>query len=116
MSGDPTNQSGSRPSPGSSLSPTEIAQRQQQAMVQAAMRGSVQRFYVNNIYLALTASDINLVMFLNGAPIVNVSVAYSTAKQLASDLQKAINDVERGMEQQIKSLSDMQQAIQKVGS
>src|SRR6266436_1096080 len=99
MSGDPTSQPGDQPSSGISQSPTEIAQRQQQAMIQASFHGSVPRYYTNGITLMITPSDICLVLLNNGVPSVTVTLSHPTAKQLAGDLQRYINDLESTMGQ-----------------
>jgi hypothetical protein len=115
MSGDPASQPSGQASPGAPQSPAEIAQRQQQGMIQAAFHGSVPRYYTNGITLMVTPSDICLVMSNNGIPSIAVTLSYPTAKQLEGDLQRLMGDLERITGLKIKSLAEMQVDVNKIG-
>jgi hypothetical protein len=115
MSGDPASQPSGQASSGTPQSPAEIAQRQQLGMIQAAFHGSVQRYYTNGITLMVTPSDICLVLLNNGTPSITVTLSHPTAKQLQGDLQKLVGDLERVTGQRIKSLSEMQVDVNKIG-
>ena|ERR1700730_8346568 len=115
MSGDRAPPPAGQSPPGAPQSSAEIAQRQQQAMIQAAFHGSVPKYYANGITMMVTPSDICLVLLNNGVPSATLTLSYPTAKQFSGDLQKLINDVERVTGQQIKPSSEMQLDINRIG-
>jgi hypothetical protein len=90
---------------------TEITPQQQNAMVQAALRGAMPRFYANSIVVAQSPVDVALVMFANGGPVGTVNIAYPTAKQLIDDLQKALALIEAAIGEKIRPIRSIDEAL-----
>jgi hypothetical protein len=68
---------------------------------------NVPKIYANGFISARTNSDVFVVLQLNGQPISVLNLSYSSAKTLAQDLQKAIQDLENEMGRQILTIHEI---------
>jgi hypothetical protein len=90
------------------LSPQDVERRNQEQLVQAALRmGTVPKFYANSFGIAQTSTDVSLVVLMNGQPVGTVSLSYITAKSLVADLGAVIDKFEKATGQKIKTIGEV---------
>ncbi len=94
--------------------PAQMMQAQQQAAVAAAMRGAVPRLYTNGIHIAQTASDISLILMSNLAAVGVVNMSYISAKSLRNELDKAISQFEKAINQDVLTIEEIDKKLQKL--
>jgi hypothetical protein len=84
---------------------------QQQQLVQAWLHAPVPRFYANGLAIANTASDLAVILSLNGAPNAIVNLSLITAKSLATELTKAVSDLENATKQRVQTINEMAEIL-----
>jgi hypothetical protein len=85
----------------------------QQEFMMAALRAPLPRFYANGFMTAQTASDIALIMLLNGNPSAVLNLSYISAKSLALELEKAVTSFERTIDMQLPTIEETTKRIEK---
>jgi hypothetical protein len=101
-------------SPNPGPTPAQIQQLQQQQAVAAALRGAVPRLYANGVGVAQSASDVSIVLISNLSAVGVVSMSYITAKTLVTDLNRAILNFEKVLNQKVKSIEEITPELQKL--
>jgi hypothetical protein len=99
-----------RPSP-PARTPAQLHQAQQQAVVTAALRGAAPRLYANAVALVQTASDISVVLLSNFVAVGVVSMSYISAKTLRNELDKAIDNFEKAIDQQVPTIEEVEKKL-----
>lgn len=93
--------------------PSDPAQAHLQAVMRAAITGSVPRFYANAVGVAITPADLVLTMMCNGTPVCVINLAIPTAKGVADDVAVALKDYERTSEQTLMAIGQIAAAMQR---
>jgi hypothetical protein len=86
---------------------TQNTPEQPHVQALAWMNAPIPRMYANGFVIAQSNSDFSLVMMLNGAPTAVVNMSFTSAKTLGEELGKALNNLERGIEQKILSMDEV---------
>ena len=94
--------------------PTSPDAVRQQQLMQMALRGPVPRHYANGISVAMTPSDLSIVLLTNGSPTGVLSMSYITAKNLIDELTAAVQNFEKATGYKIKSVTEIDQGLRKV--
>jgi hypothetical protein len=97
----------------SDQSPPSIEDQQQQALVMAALRTPGLRIYANGFAVANSASDVSVVLVVNGSPAGILSLSHTSAKSLAVSLTKAIAQFEQATSQEIKTIDELKEKLPK---
>jgi hypothetical protein len=113
MSDQPSAASPQGTAPPLSLTPEQLQQRQQQQALAAAMRGGVPLIYANSFAIVQTSSDVSIIMMANGNPAAMISLSYTSAKSLIPDLQTAVATFEEVSGQKIKTINELNPAMEK---
>jgi len=80
---------------------------QQAQQVQAWLRAPVARIYTNGFVVAQTASDISVIMLMNGMPAAITSMSFISAKSLMDNLRVTIEEMEKLLAQQIPTIEEI---------
>jgi hypothetical protein len=91
---------------------TAPSAEQQQLM--ALMRAPVPRLYANGYAIISSASDISVGLLFNGTPVGVTSMSYITAKSLIIDLQKALGEFEKAIDQKVKTIDEITMGMSKI--
>jgi pyruvate/oxaloacetate carboxyltransferase len=94
--------------------PVRQSPEQQQQMIQAWLHSPVTRLYANGLAVASTASDLAIIFTMNGAPSSILNLSYGTAKSLVEELSKVLADLEKATGQEIKTINQVTEALNKV--
>jgi hypothetical protein len=86
---------------------TAAAAEQQRQLLQTALRSPIPRLYANGFMIAQSASDMSLILLLNGSPVSVLSLSYITAKSLATDLSASLKAFEVAIGQEIKTVNEI---------
>jgi hypothetical protein len=89
----------------------EEHRRQLEQLVQGALLGPTQKFYVNGFAFAQTGSDVSLVIMLHNQPTAAITMSYVTAKSILVDLTQILAKYEEATEQQIKTFAELNQLM-----
>jgi hypothetical protein len=92
----------------------EEMRRQQEQLVQGALLGPVPKIYMNGFAFAQTASDISVVTLLHNQPLAVLTMSYTTAKSLLSDLSQVLTKYEEAVEQPIKTFVELNVALSRI--
>jgi hypothetical protein len=87
--------------------------QQQQAMVVAALRNPGLRMYANGFAIANTASDMSVILMLNGTPAGVLNLSYISAKSLISSLTQAVTEFEKAISQDVMTIEEIQEKLPK---
>ncbi len=101
-----------QPLPAAAWRQAQVAQ--QQATVTAALRGAAPRFYANVVNIAQSASDVSLILMSNFVAVGVVSMSYITAKTLRKELDRAIGQFEKAVNQEVPTIEEIDKKLQKV--
>jgi hypothetical protein len=96
------------------LTPAQLKQQQTAQIMQAALRGGLPQFYANGFGIAQTATDVSLVLLTNGNPTGVLSISYTTAKTLLSDLDRALKNFERATNSSLKTAAELEPALEQM--
>lgn len=95
--------------------PNQDEERERQArLIQTALNSPIPKFYANSFGLAQSSSDLSLVLLLNNQPVGTINMSYITAKSLVHDLNGLINSIEKAAKQEIQTIGQMTEHLQKV--
>jgi hypothetical protein len=94
----------------------EQAVRQQQELLQAALRGPMPKFYANSFALVQGSSDLGLLLLLNNQPVGTVNMSYISAKSLLVDLSQVIDRIEKATGQTLKTMNEINSDFKKSAS
>ena len=75
---------------------------------------TLQNIYFNGFQLGLSNADINGLLVLNGTPQVGISMSYTTAKTLATQLNELIHTLESVTKHKIMTTEEVGQGIEKL--
>jgi len=93
----------------------QIAQQQNQLM-QIAVHGPSPKLYANSFMVAVSPSDVSVVLLMNGAVIGTVVLAHSALKSLHSELGNAIKLLEAALGGELKNLAEIDVALKSSGA
>ncbi len=79
--------------------------------MQNALLGGTQRFYANGMGMAMTATDISVVLSVNSVPGIVIDLSFGMAKELAANLTNAVSAYEQATNSTVKTPSQMQEAM-----
>ena len=91
-----------------------MVQHQIGELMQTALRGGVPQFYANAVGVAQTSSDVSLVLLVNGNPAGILSMSYTTAKTLTTELDKALNNFEKATGVVLRTAQDLDKDLRKI--
>ncbi len=74
---------------------------------------AIPNHYFNGYQIALSMSDMNIMMLLDGQPVARLSLSFTTAKSLAHDLNKAVESFEQATEHNIMMIEEVKTAFDK---
>jgi hypothetical protein len=103
-----------RPNPAPAPAPVSAEAARQQQIMQMALRGPVPRHYANGISVAMTPSDLSVVLLTNGSPTGVLSMSYITAKNLIDELTDAVKNFEKATSYKIKSVNEIDAELRKI--
>jgi len=89
--------------------PTAVLQTPQEqiALAQAAHRSAtLPRLYANGVISGQTASDVTLVLLMNGTPSGTLNMSYETAKSLVDDLTNIVKNFEKVTGQTVTTINE----------
>jgi hypothetical protein len=84
------------------------------AQLHAMLRAPMPRLYANGFGIAQSASDISVIVLHNNAPTGMVSMSYISAKSLLEDLAKALQEIEKALEQTIPTINEVGERMEKL--
>jgi hypothetical protein len=87
--------------------PTSPEQAQAQAQALSWLNAPVMRLYANGFAVAQSNADFTVVMLVNGVPSGILNMSFVAAKTLVQELDKAVNNLEKGLEQVIPSMEEV---------
>jgi hypothetical protein len=101
--------------PGPSNAVLAEMEKANQALIQMAIQNpNIPRVYANGTAMAMTSTDIAIILSTGGHPTMVVDLAYSTAKGLAQDLTNLIKTYEAATGVSVKTLAEMQPSMLKL--
>jgi len=92
--------------------PTDPAQAQVHALMQAAISCGAPRFYANAIAMELTPSDMVLTVVWNGVVVAVINLSLPTAKGVGEDLLNGVIEYERLSGQTIQTTGQIAATMQ----
>ncbi len=76
---------------------------------------AIQNLYFNGFELQSSLSDVGAFLFLDGRPVVRLSMSFTTAKTLAENLGRAIKVFEDATSHTIMTVEDVKSGFEKAG-
>lgn len=83
-------------------------------MAQLAQQPDLPVLYFNGFQIALTNSDVSLVMMYGGAPKLLASMSFTTAKTLHLSLGEVVEALERATDHDIMSMKHVAENLEKI--
>jgi hypothetical protein len=87
---------------------------EQQKKALLAAIPTLPRLYANGFAIVQSASDISTVLLANGSPIGILSMSHVSAKSLATELDKNIEDFEKATGQSVKTINELTEILSKM--